>query len=70
MLTNCTELWACAFKNWGAIQGTKKLIAHQGDHAWNCFDVSTDPEELDDLGPEACGGLKALAEGTLHGRPF
>jgi arylsulfatase A-like enzyme len=43
LLTNCTELWQCAFKNWGAMQGTRKLIAHQYDPAWSCFDVKDDP---------------------------
>jgi hypothetical protein len=69
-LTNCSELWQCSFKNWGAMRGTKKLIASQGDHAWNCFDVSTDPFELHDLGAPACGDLLELAEKYGHGRPF
>jgi glucan phosphoethanolaminetransferase (alkaline phosphatase superfamily) len=69
-LTNCSELWACAFKNWGAIQGTRKLIATTWDHQWNCFDVATDPEENHDLGPEACQDLRAYAEKTMGGRPF
>ena len=25
---NCSELFACAFKNWGAMRGNLKLIAH------------------------------------------
>ena len=68
--TNCTELWQCAFKNWGAMRGTSKLIANQGDHAWNCFDLAHDPSELDALEPAACGDLQALAEDKGHGRPF
>ncbi|MEO6574889.1 MAG: sulfatase-like hydrolase/transferase, partial [Polyangiaceae bacterium] len=70
LLTNCSELWACAFKNWGAIHGTKKLIATQADHAWNCFDLSNDPAELHDLGAAACGNLVSVAEGHARGRPF
>jgi hypothetical protein len=71
VLTNCSELWACAFKNWGAMRGTRKLIANQADRAWNCFDVANDPDEVDGLDvDEECGDLKQLAEGTLHGRPF
>jgi arylsulfatase A-like enzyme len=70
ILTNCSELWMCPFKNWGAMQGTRKLIATQADHSWSCFDVAKDPAEMADLGPEACGGLQALAEGAFHGRPF
>lgn len=70
-LTNCTELWACAFKNWGAIRGTKKLIAHQGDRAWSCFDVALDPTEDHPLDLEACADLVPVAEGTSAGaRPF
>jgi len=70
-LSNCTDLWACAFKNWGAMKGTHKLIAHQGDRAWGCYDVATDPEEQDDLGVAACGpDLLNLAEGNGRGRPF
>jgi hypothetical protein len=70
VLSNCTDLWACAFKNWGAMAGTKKLFATQGDHSWMCFDLENDPFELHDLGPAACGGLQALAESGGHGRPF
>jgi hypothetical protein len=70
VLTNCSELWMCPFKNWGAMQGTRKLIATQADRSWSCFDIAKDPAEMADLGPAACGGLQALAEGALHGRPF
>ncbi len=71
VLTNCTELWACAFKNWGAIRGTRKLIAHQGESAWTCFDVATDPAEERPLDLGACSDLLPIAEGTRVGkRPF
>jgi arylsulfatase A-like enzyme len=71
VMTNCSELWACAFKNWGAIKGTKKLIAHQGDRAWNCFDVANDPEEEHHLDISECADLLPLAEGTSAGKhPF
>jgi arylsulfatase A-like enzyme len=69
LLSNCTELWACAFKNWGAMRGTRKLIAHQGDRAWNCYDVATDPLEERRLDIESCKDLVPLAEGQ-GGRPF
>ncbi len=70
-LTNCSELWACAFKNWGAIRGTKKLISHQGAREWSCFDVATDPEEMHPLDPSACADLLPVAEGTSAGKhPF
>ncbi len=68
-MTNCSELWACAFRNWGAISGTRKLLAHQGDQKWGCYDVSTDPFELVDLGTQACADLVPLAE-AQRGRPF
>ena len=70
VMTNCSELWQCAFKNWGAIRGSRKLIAHQYDAAWSCFDASADPEEKNDLGEAACGDLRALAEGGGRGKPF
>jgi hypothetical protein len=70
VMTNCSPLWACAFKNWGAIRGSKKLIAHQGDSDWNCYDVEKDPEEKTNLGKESCGDLLPLAEHTMGGRPF
>jgi len=70
-MTNCSELWACAFRNWGAIKGTKKLIAHQGDRAWNCYDVADDPEEKRPLDISECADLLPIAEGTSAGkRPF
>jgi glucan phosphoethanolaminetransferase (alkaline phosphatase superfamily) len=71
VMTNCSELWACAFKNWGAIKGTKKLIANQGDRAWNCYDVASDPAEEHRLDLGECADLLPLAEGTSNGkRPF
>jgi glucan phosphoethanolaminetransferase (alkaline phosphatase superfamily) len=70
VMTNCTELWQCAFKNWGAIRGSRKLIAHQFDAAWSCFDTDSDPAETNDLGEAACGDLRALAEGGGRGHPF
>lgn len=70
VLTNCTELWACAFRNWGAIHGTKKLIAHQGERSWSCFDIATDPEELRPLDPSHCGELLPFAEDSMGGHPF
>jgi membrane-anchored protein YejM (alkaline phosphatase superfamily) len=70
LLTNCTELWACAFKNWGAIRGMQKLVGTQADRAWNCFDLEKDPDEEHDLGPAGCGDLASFAEAGLHGRPF
>ena len=70
VLTNCSAIFACAFKNWGALRGSRKLLATQNDSAWRCFDVARDPAEVDDLGPEACGDLAALAERDGRGTPF
>jgi glucan phosphoethanolaminetransferase (alkaline phosphatase superfamily) len=70
VLTNCSGIFACAFKNWGALHGTRKLVATQNDGAWRCFDLLRDPAEKEDLGPEACGELAALAERDGRGTPF
>lgn len=68
-ITNCTELWACAFPNWGAMRGKRKLVAQQWQREWGCYDLETDPEELHDLGPAACSDLVPIAE-RERGRPF
>lgn len=70
VLTNCSEIFACAFKNWGAMKGTRKVVATQSDAAWKCFDVARDPTERDDLGAEACGPLAELAAAGGRGTPF
>jgi glucan phosphoethanolaminetransferase (alkaline phosphatase superfamily) len=70
VLTNCSSIFACAFKNWGAMQESKKLLATENDPNWRCFDVARDPLERRDLGPAACGDLQALAEGDGRGTPF
>ena len=68
VLTNCSGLWACAFKNWGAMQRNRKVLAMQGDREWRCVDTDVDPEELRPMPIEHCADLVPLAE-TL-GRPF
>lgn len=70
VLTNCSGIFACAFKNWGAMQGTRKLVATQNDVRWKCFDVADNPGEHDDLGSEACGPLAELAAAGGRGTPF
>jgi len=70
VLTNCSNIFACAFKNWGAMQGTRKLVATQNDAGWKCFDLADDPDEKDDLGGDACGPLAELASGGGRGTPF
>lgn len=69
VLTNCSGLWNCAFKNWGAMQGNRKLFAMQGDPSWHCFDTDIDPNELEPLPLDACADLVPLAE-TLGRPPF
>ncbi len=70
VLTNCSGIFACAFKNWGAMSLTKKLVATENDQDWRCFDVARDPLERHDLGAAACGSLQAVAEGDGRGAPF
>jgi glucan phosphoethanolaminetransferase (alkaline phosphatase superfamily) len=70
VLTNCSAIFACAYKNWGAIRGTRKVVASQEDANWKCFDVGSDPAEANDLGADACAGLRELAEGDGRGTPF
>jgi arylsulfatase A-like enzyme len=70
VLTNCSSIFSCAFKNWGAMRGFKKLVATQSDSEWSCFDVARDPDERTNLGAEACGDLAAIAEADGRGTPF
>jgi hypothetical protein len=71
VVTNCSEIYSCAERNWGAMRGTRKLIANdQEGGPWRCFDVSTDPAERHDLGPAACGDLEAIAEANGRGTPY
>lgn len=60
-LSNCSWLWECGFRNWGMMQGSKKVEAREWDHEFHCFDVLDDPEERVDLGENACAPLPALA---------
>jgi glucan phosphoethanolaminetransferase (alkaline phosphatase superfamily) len=67
-MSNCSGLWACAFRNWGAISGSRKLFATQGDTHWMCFDVVQDPHEEVPLSLDSCSDLRAEAE--RQGTPF
>jgi glucan phosphoethanolaminetransferase (alkaline phosphatase superfamily) len=69
VLTNCTGIWGCTFKNWGVMLGTKKLAAREWDKTWRCYDLASDPLEKNDLGPAACGGLVGFADGVFGGPP-
>src|SRR5262245_5541366 len=68
-LTNCIELWGCAFRNWGLMSGPLKLEAREWDFDWHCWDVVADPLEQSDLGPTACGRLVETAGAWFHGLP-
>jgi arylsulfatase A-like enzyme len=68
-LTNCSELWGCAFRNWGLMRGTRKLEAREWDFDWHCWDVAADPFERRDLGVAACGDLRDVANRLLGGLP-
>jgi arylsulfatase A-like enzyme len=68
-LTNCSELWGCAFRNWGLMRGTLKLEAREWDFEWHCWDVAADPFERHDLGVRACGDLPNIAQRLLGGLP-
>ena len=71
VMTNCSAIFSCPTKNWGAMRGTRKLLATQDEpDGWRCFDVASDPQERDDLGVAACGDLSVVAEGEGRGRPF
>jgi arylsulfatase A-like enzyme len=70
VLTNCSSIFACASKNWGAMSLTKKIVATENDENWRCFDLASDPLERRDLGAAACGNLQAVAEGEGRGTPF
>jgi arylsulfatase A-like enzyme len=65
-LTNCAEIWGCAFRNWGVAKGTLKLESREVDADWHCWDIARDQYEQHDLGPGACAELKNAAEGFFR----
>ncbi len=70
IISNCSPIFACAFKNWGAIQGQRKVFATQNAHKWSCFDLAVDPHEEAPLPPKECADLIRLAEADGRGSPF
>jgi glucan phosphoethanolaminetransferase (alkaline phosphatase superfamily) len=68
-MTNCAGVWSCAFENWGYMHGTRKLEARSWDRGWKCYDLATDPNEVQDLGRERCGDLIDLAHHTFGRLP-
>lgn len=71
VMTNCSEIFSCPRKNWGAMRGMRKLLGTEGDPGgWRCFDVGTDPDEERDLGVDSCDDLREIAESQGRGTPF
>jgi len=68
-MTNCAAVWSCAFENWGYMRGSMKLEAREWDPDYHCFDLRLDPAESVNLGVDACGDLKDLANATFQRRP-
>jgi hypothetical protein len=69
VITNCTEIWACGVRSWGAMRGSRKIIASQGSIGWKCFDTKDDPDEAFPMDIAACGDLVDVAEDG-RGTPF
>lgn len=68
-MTNCTGVWECNFRNWGLMQGTRKIEAREWDGSFHCFDLDRDPGELVDLGERRCAPLPDLARELYHAMP-
>jgi hypothetical protein len=51
------------------MQGPMKIEAREWDHEFHCFNVLDDPEELVNLGEEACAPLPDLARATFFEMP-
>jgi len=69
-MTNCTGVWECSFRNWGMMQGPRKVEAREWDSAFHCFDVEDDPREVDDLGERLCAPLPELGRGLFDVMPI
>jgi arylsulfatase A-like enzyme len=68
-LTNVSWVWEYYLPNWGMMQGPLKVLAGPNDHAYQCFNLQSDPFEKDDLGEEACAPLVARARAHYHMMP-
>ncbi len=69
-LSNCTELWTCAFENWGVMRGSLKLQAREWDSDYRCFDLARDPHERHDLGNNPrCRSLRDRARALFPRLP-
>ncbi len=68
-MTNCTQLWGCAFKNWGMMRGFAKVEARQWDGNWNCWDLETDPREASPSASAVCQELARESLGIFGALP-
>jgi arylsulfatase A-like enzyme len=68
-LSNCAGVWSCAFENWGALKGWRKVEAREWDTRWRCFDLRSDPKEQHDLGEAACADLVSFAKSKFTRLP-
>jgi hypothetical protein len=68
-MTNCSGVWECEFRNWGMMQGPRKIEAREWDKQFHCFDLEKDPHEVLDLGERACAPLPDLARQIFHAMP-
>lgn len=68
-MTNCTWVWECSFRNWGVMQGPRKIEAREWDATYHCFDVLADPDERVDLGERLCQPLTDVAREWFHAMP-
>ena len=70
VLTNCSDLFSCATRNWGAMRYPFKLFSTEDETGgWRCFNVQSDPEERHLLPLADCGDLRGIAEAG-RGTPF
>ena len=71
LMTNCSRMFSCATRNWGAMRYPFKLHATEDEAGeWKCFNVAADPDERRPLDVDMCGDLRSLAEGEGRGAPF
>jgi glucan phosphoethanolaminetransferase (alkaline phosphatase superfamily) len=69
LMTNCSELWTCAFENWGIMQKNFKVESRAWDTGWKCHDVAKDPLERFNLDLSECGNLAQLADEAFKRLP-
>jgi hypothetical protein len=65
-VTNCTQLFPCPLNTWGLLDDDHALLAQPWDGDWNCVDLTTEGEHVDDA---ACARLRAASRATYQRRP-